>query len=170
MPEWISGPGEMLGRINSMLYEELSAVDMFITAQLALIDTREKLLTVATAGQGPILVAFAGCTAADRLVPEGVPLGVLDNTAFQSLTRPLGPNGRVLLYTDGITEARNEEGEQFGLERLQAWLSATAGRKTTATELKTELLAELRKFGVETPLRDDQTFLILAEEVPKEHV
>ena len=72
MPEWVSGPGEMLGRINSMLYEELSAVEMFVTAQLALIDMREKLLTVATAGQGPILVASTETTAPERLLPDAL--------------------------------------------------------------------------------------------------
>ncbi|HUR44245.1 MAG TPA: SpoIIE family protein phosphatase [Candidatus Saccharimonadales bacterium] len=169
IPEWISHPGEMLGRINSMLYQELSSVEMFITAQLALVDTREKLITVAVAGQGPVLVACQQSTEPERMLPEGLPLGVLEKVNFQSQTRSLGKNGRVLLYTDGITEARNVKGEFFGLERLQKWFSQTASRRGTAAQLKGELLDELKTFGVETPLRDDQTFLILAqEETPKE--
>ena len=72
-------------------------------------------------------------------------------------------NCRVLLYTDGLTEARNGHGELFGQERLMEWLKQSAMRPRKAEELKDELGAELVKFQGSTSLKDDQTFLIMTE-------
>ncbi|HEY0456504.1 MAG TPA: GAF domain-containing SpoIIE family protein phosphatase [Verrucomicrobiae bacterium] len=165
MPEWLDRPADMLARVNSMLYERLSAVDMFITVQLALVDLKEKKITVATAGQGPVLLASKGLRTCEILCPEGMPLGVVGDPEFCNQTSTLGPNARVLLYTDGLTEARNAQGELFGLARLQAWLQASTRLSCSAEELKEFLLETLTHFGVESPLRDDQTFIILAEEM-----
>ena len=140
-------------------------MDMFITAQLAHVDLKNRCVTIASAGQGPVLLgSFKGT--AERLVSEGLPLGILRTTNFDSVTRPLGSNSRLLLYTDGLTELKNSRGEQFGVERLQTWLSESTNRQATAEELKADLLAKIHAFGAQAPLQDDQTFLIFAEENP----
>jgi serine phosphatase RsbU (regulator of sigma subunit)/anti-sigma regulatory factor (Ser/Thr protein kinase) len=163
IPEWIHRPAEMFSRINHTLFEELSSVGMFITAQLAHVDLKNRSVTVASAGQGPVLIAGSN-TPTERLVSEGLPLGILRTTTFESVTRPLGDNARLLLYTDGLTELKNSSGEQLGIERLQKWLSNSTGQPATAEQLKAQLLAEVQAFGSESPLQDDQTFLIFAEE------
>ncbi|MDB6033542.1 MAG: hypothetical protein JWM16_3880, partial [Verrucomicrobiales bacterium] len=166
IPEWINRPAEMFSRINYMLFEELSSVDMFITAQLAHVDLKNRCVTIASAGQGPVLLASSDAPS-ERLVSEGLPLGILRTTSFDSITRPLQANTRLLLYTDGLTELKNASGEQFGIERLQKWLSNSTQQRATAEQLKAQLLAEVHAFGAETPLKDDQTFLIFAEENPE---
>jgi len=75
----------------------------------------------------------------------------------------LPANSRVLLYTDGLTEARNAQGELFGQERLMEWLRQSTARPRRAEELKEDLAAELLRFQLNTNLKDDQTFLIMAE-------
>jgi sigma-B regulation protein RsbU (phosphoserine phosphatase) len=95
--------------------------------------------------------------------PEGLPLGILPDTSFSNQTEPLPRNSRILLYTDGLTEARNAEGEFFGQERLIKWFKRSAQARKGAEELKDDLAAELLAFQSSSVLNDDQTFLIMTE-------
>src|SRR2546423_5307124 len=131
MSEWTHEPAELLGRINRQMFEELSAVDMFITAQLVLLDTEKHSLTVASAGHCPLLIATkSGSTIA--CAPDGVPLGILPQAIFREQTIDLEDCSCALLYTDGLTEARNTHGEFFGEPRLENWLRESAGQRRTA--------------------------------------
>ena len=58
VPEWMNQPAALLGRINRLLFEELSGVDMFITAQLVYLDSRARRITTASAGHCPVLLAL----------------------------------------------------------------------------------------------------------------
>jgi len=69
-----------------------------------------------------------------------------------------------LLYTDGLTEARNTHGDLFGQERLCTWLRQSVSKHKTAAELSGNFLAELKSFQSQAGLSDDQTFLILVDE------
>jgi sigma-B regulation protein RsbU (phosphoserine phosphatase) len=69
----------------------------------------------------------------------------------------------VLLYTDGLTEARNSAGEFFGQERLIKWFKDSAQLHKGAEELKNDLAAELLNFQNSSTVNDDQTFLIMTE-------
>lgn len=161
---WVRQPSDLLGELNRLLYEELSRVDMFITAQLVLVDLDRRQLTAAGAGHCPILLANSEQEQVEVLVTEGMPLGVVPNASFQDVTVRLGSGCRVLLYTDGLTEAGNDSGELFGQSRLMSWLQNTTGRLATALNLKDELVAELDRFQLAAKMQDDQTFLLLAEE------
>ena len=136
---------------------------MFITAQLAYVDASQRRLVAASAGHCPLLLAVAGDVAVRGLAPEGMPLGILPDTPFSDETAELPTNSRVLLYTDGLTEARNAQGELFGQERLMEWLRQSTAHPRKAEELKEDLAAELLRFQLNTNLKDDQTFLIMAE-------
>lgn len=162
-PELTRQPGELLARLNRLLYPQLSEVDMFITMQLALVNTRKRELTLASAGHCPLLVASADEEpVVQQFSPDGLPLGILPTSVFAEETVRLGERCRVLLYTDGLTEARNAAGAFFGEARLTDWLREIATRGGTAAQFKQELAASLRHFRGRTPLTDDQSFLILA--------
>ena len=155
-PEMNREPANLLSRVNRLLFDELSEVDMFITAQLAFVDAKARKLTVASAGHCPLLVADA--SGMKSLSPEGMPLGILNDTVFVSQTVDLPEHSRVLLYTDGLTEAMSAGGERFGQERLVEWLTHTRG---PAVELQADLAYKLAQFQIKTGLNDDQTFLIM---------
>lgn len=163
VPEWMNQPAALLGRVNRLLFEELSGVDMFITAQLVFVDTKARRITTASAGHCPALLTLDSEGSVKSISPEGLPLGILPDTIFSSHTETLSKNCRMLLYTDGLTEARNAEGEFFGQERLVKWLKRSAAGKRSAEELKQDLASELGGFQASTALSDDQTFLIMAE-------
>jgi sigma-B regulation protein RsbU (phosphoserine phosphatase) len=153
----------MLGRMNRLLFEELSGVDMFITAQLVLADFRQQRLVVASAGHCPLFVAGPAGNLR-TIAPDGLPLGILPNVNYEEEILPMAECSCALLYTDGLTEARNAHGELFGQERLGAWLRQNVSQSNTAAELSANFLAELKSFQSQAGPNDDQTFLILADE------
>jgi serine phosphatase RsbU (regulator of sigma subunit)/anti-sigma regulatory factor (Ser/Thr protein kinase) len=155
-PELNREPAALLSRVNRLLFDELSEVDMFITAQLAFVDAKARKLVVGSAGHCPLLIADA--SGVRSLSPEGMPLGILPDTEFVSETVNLPEHCRVLLYTDGLTEATNAAGERFGQERLMEWLNHTRG---PAGELQEHLNQKLGEFQLRSGLNDDQTFLII---------
>jgi serine phosphatase RsbU (regulator of sigma subunit)/anti-sigma regulatory factor (Ser/Thr protein kinase) len=161
--EWTHTPSELLARMNRLLFEELSGVDMFITAQLVLADFHKRRLVVASAGHCPLFVA--GPTGNLRTVsPDGLPLGILPDVTYEQEILPLDECSCALLYTDGLTEARNSHGELFGQERLCTWLRQSVNKHKTAAELSENFLTEIRSFQSQAGLSDDQTFLILVDE------
>ncbi len=162
-PELVRQPAALLTRVNGLLHEELSDVEMFITAQLAFIDVRKRELIVANAGHCPALLFCENNPVPKQISPEGMPLGILRNALFTEVKEPLFHQCRVVFYTDGVTESRNANDQFFGHQRLVDWMSATAGKFLTAEQLKESLAAELNLFRDRSAPSDDQTFLILAE-------
>ncbi|HUL51405.1 MAG TPA: SpoIIE family protein phosphatase [Candidatus Nitrosotalea sp.] len=162
MPDLARSPSTLLSRLNGLLFEELSEVDMFITAQLAFVDPAGSRVIAASAGHCPMLLAHLDESRITSISPEGMPLGILPDTTFCDEVAPLPGRSRLLLYTDGLTEARNPAGEQFGQERLTRWFQGSSNDSSTADRIKTDLIAELHRFQSNQVLSDDQTFLILS--------
>jgi serine phosphatase RsbU (regulator of sigma subunit) len=155
-------PAKLLKRLNELLYSELSSVGMFITAQLVFVDLRRRQLVAASAGHCPVLILSGETVRA--LNVAGTPLGILPDATYRQTTATLAQPGGLLLYTDGLTESLNAEGEMFGHDRLAEWVRARAPLPATAEELRDQLAGELSRFRGAAPLRDDQAFLILAED------
>lgn len=155
-------PAKLLKRLNELLYEELSSVGMFITAQLAVVDLDRRELVVASAGHCPLIVMSEGRVSSLRIT--GTPLGILPETKYRQQTATLAPRAGVLLYTDGLSESLDAAGDMFGHDRLAEWLRQSFTQPLSAAQLRDELATELNRFRGGTALRDDQAFLILAEQ------
>jgi serine phosphatase RsbU (regulator of sigma subunit)/anti-sigma regulatory factor (Ser/Thr protein kinase) len=155
-------PAQLLARVNRLLFQELSDVEMFITAQLVHVDLPRRRLTIASAGHCPLLMATADGAGAWAVSPEGMPLGVVQDAEYREETVTLELDSRVLLYTDGVSEAENADGELIGHELLIEWLKHSSVARRTAAQMKLDLVAELRQCQGNLALKDDQTFLILA--------
>ncbi|SPE56780.1 putative Phosphoserine phosphatase [Verrucomicrobia bacterium] len=156
-------PAELLAQVNRAMFSQLSPADTFITAQVALADAARRQLTVASAGHCPLLLAIRGGQVS-HVSPKGMPLGILPEVSFRNQVVPLEAACRVCLYTDGITEARNADGQFLGSDPLARWLAHDADQ--TAAQICEEFLCELQLFQSPSQPRDDQTLLILAEESP----
>jgi serine phosphatase RsbU (regulator of sigma subunit)/anti-sigma regulatory factor (Ser/Thr protein kinase) len=156
-------PGQLLKRLNELLYEELSSVGMFITVQLVLVDIERRHVAAASAGHCPVILSADGILQPLRIA--GTPLGVLPGSTYREQTASLGASAGMILYTDGVTEALNPEGEMYGHDRLMQWLRPRFGSAPDAATLRDELAAELAQFGRGQPLRDDQAFVVLLENV-----
>jgi serine phosphatase RsbU (regulator of sigma subunit)/anti-sigma regulatory factor (Ser/Thr protein kinase) len=159
-PELANQPAALLTRVNRQLYPELSGVEMFITAQLVFVNARERKIVTASAGHCPLAIADAH--GVKTFSPEGMPLGILPDTAFHDEMADLPAGCRVLLYTDGVSDAFNAKREHFGQQRLMDWLKRATAVPRTAENLKYELARELDTHQQNAVLYDDQTFLIMA--------
>ena len=150
--------GVILKNINSLLFRS-TAIHQFATFFLARVDGESLRLTFSNAGHNwPVVMRPNG----DRTFLErgGTVLGIFENAEFEEAHVELGPGDLVVLYTDGISEAANAEGEQFGEQRLcDAVQSMPLG--LPACEVSERLLRALREFldGVEA--QDDMTLLVL---------
>ena len=160
LQEWAIRPGDFLGKVNQRLYPDLAAVEMFITAQLVFVDVAQRRARVASAGHGPVLVFDPGKEEVQEVNAEGLPLGVLAEQAYPHTEFTWPEKGGFLLYTDGITEGRNERKEFFGLNRLKEWCQRHTRGGVAADALVQDLVETLSAFQGSAPLHDDQTFLI----------
>lgn len=156
-------PAKILGGLNRLLYAELSAVNMFITAQVVHVDLETRKITAASAGHCPPLYVPPGRHTVLALPTHGLPIGVLPDTVYRSVTAVLGEPVTLLLHTDGLTDTRNAAGKQFGQQRLMGWLSANAIAGHPAPELRDRLATELNRFRGSAAMDDDQAFLLLTE-------
>ena len=96
-----------------------------------------------------------------------MPLGICPDVMFSSETVSIDSFASVLMYTDGVTEARNRAGSFFGQSRLERWFSGALQQTSKANDFKRSLLQELHGFQGGHQASDDQTFLILSDETPR---
>ena len=111
-------PSEVLEEVNSLLYDG-NDTQMFVTALYAVYDPETGEFTYASGGHdAPLLIRTDGSS---ELLPltGGIALGIIPDLKYGQNTVMLNPGETILLYTDGITEAMNNEGEQFGVERMR---------------------------------------------------
>lgn len=156
-------PATILSGLNRLLHAELSAVNMFITAQVVHVNLATREITAASAGHPPALYIPPGRHTVVALPTQGMPIGVMPDTVYQSQSAFLGAPTTLLLHTDGLTDTRNADGRQFGQKRLMGWLSANAIAGHPATELRDRLTTELNRFRGGAEMDDDQAFLLLTE-------
>lgn len=154
-------PARLLRRANELLYEELSRMEMFITAQLAYVDVDASAIVVANAGHCPLLHCPGDGQPVAAMSPEGMPLGVLAKADFEEETLKLKPGGRVLMYTDGVTETVRPGGEFFGQTRLAEWLARQTSKRAAGQAMRDSLVSTLADYQGSPVLVDDQTFVIL---------
>jgi len=150
-------PRELTEKINRAMFHNVAG-GKFITFFYALIDSRRRRLHYSNAGHNaPILVREDGTQL--RLEEGGLVLGAFQESSYQQGEVELRPGDRLVLFTDGLTEAMNGKEEEFGEERLvQALL---CDRRLTADALQNRLLDQVYEFsGGE--LEDDVTVLVLS--------
>ncbi|HEY3399586.1 MAG TPA: SpoIIE family protein phosphatase [Geothrix sp.] len=130
----------------------------FVTAFLALLDPATGVVTYTNAGHNPgfLFTREGSCL---ELESQGLPLAMLPGQPYGSGTFTLPPGGLLALYTDGITEAANPEGEEYSPERLKDFLLARVAAPLEA--LDAGLMADLEAHAQGTSFADDRTLLLL---------
>ncbi len=158
-PGHTTQPGDLLGYVNEKLSAQYIADGNFITAFYAIYDPQDMTLTYASAGHNPPRVKR--CSDGSMFVldeAQSMPLGIAPEMKFEQATTRLVRGDQVILYTDGITEAFNPEGDLFGTERLDEVL-ADCG--IDAHALIESVLGSLEHFTQDRPADDDRTLLVL---------
>ena len=135
----------------------------FISAAFFVIHTSGRTVQYARAGHCPVLYYRAATGKAEYLSDEGAALGMLRHSGYEQLIREnsitFQPGDLLVLYTDGITEARNSEGEDFGFERLSRLVDEA--HDLPAAELVKLVIEALYTFTGTRNINDDYTLLVV---------
>jgi serine phosphatase RsbU (regulator of sigma subunit) len=137
----------------SAVLNRAGSEDRFITFVVAVLDLASFSMTLVNAGHMPPLRRRTGRPGVEEVGKDaiGLPLAVFDRPYDQTVVA-LEPGDTLVLYTDGVTEARNPAGALYGEERLQA---AVQGAPPEVEALGQTLLAEVRQFAAGRPPSDD---------------
>jgi phosphoserine phosphatase RsbU/P len=155
----LRGP-ELVSKLNAHLCANIPS-NRLITFFYGELDTASGGLRYINAGHNPpVLIRAAG--GLEHLAATGLALGVMPGTIFEAMRTEIESGDRLFIYTDGATEAFNSRDEEYGEERLQAYL--LSHRSLPHRDLIDGLTADVLQFCGPVRLRDDMTFLSLSRE------
>lgn len=153
-------PSAVLHRVNRQLYPDMKE-DMFISMAYVVLNMRSGSALLARAGHDAPLFYKAGEHRAERLNPKGMAVGIDSGGVFDRSCKDFAfhfERGDVLLlYTDGLTEALDASGNEFGVERVIG--KVLEGSRVGAGEILQSLSRSVREFSEGRPQHDDITLL-----------
>ncbi|MBI2843286.1 MAG: SpoIIE family protein phosphatase [Armatimonadetes bacterium] len=115
--QWPDSPGTALGLLNRALASHMET-DVLVTVFCAIVDPQTGWMIFANAGHPPAIVLARGGKQQILLHRTGMPIGYMDDSTYDEKALMLAPRDKLLLYTDGIIEARKDK-QLLSLERLQ---------------------------------------------------
>ena len=155
-----SPPGAVLAFVNRHLCARYTlGTGTFVTAFYGVYDPITRELTFSSAGHNPprLKRADGGPSGIIEAAPA-LPLGIDADEPYADATQTLSLGDTLVLYTDGITEARTADNELFGTDRLDEAINAC---DTTAEDLVACIVSHVGRFTNEAPPQDDRTLLVL---------
>ncbi|HEX6973327.1 MAG TPA: SpoIIE family protein phosphatase [Vicinamibacterales bacterium] len=151
-----AAPSSICGSVNRLLCRNMAS-GRFATFCYARIDVAGRRIVYANAGHNPpILVRASGRI--ERLTEGGMVLGVFPDVAYEQAELAVGSGDRLLFFTDGISEARNPEGDEYGEERIAA--VAAEARGSGVEGVKDAVLGDVNAFSHNT-FEDDATLIVV---------
>ncbi len=157
----ISG-AEVLRQVNRQLYPDIKE-DMFISMAYLVLDLRTQKITLCRAGHDAPLLYSAKDKTVTKINPPGMALGIDSGDVFDRVTRDfsikLEQDDCLILYTDGVTEALDGKGFEFGMKEMI--LSIQASAANGAAGVVKRLTDDLRNFIGTYPQNDDITLIVI---------
>jgi len=151
-------PAEIFKKVNSEAVQNNESC-MFVTVFIAILNIKTGEIKFANAGHNPPLIAQKNNCASFLNVESGCAIGVVENPDFVTEKIVLRHDDLIFFYTDGVTEAFNENGEEFSDERLLNDFDSLV--KLSAEQIVSGVLEKVLRFSGEAPQSDDITLLAL---------
>src|SRR6266853_3770452 len=145
-----------IGAVNRYLVESIPA-NRFVTLFYAELEPKSGALAFLNAGNNPPLIVHSGGTM-EQLAPGGLPLGIMSNADFREGRTQLHYGDVLVIYSDGVSEACNPAGEEFGPTRLYEVVARNLD--ASAGGIRDRIESALTKFCQGTPAADDITLVI----------
>lgn len=156
-------PGAALKRSNELLLPEIPG-HMFVTCLYAILDLKTGEFRFANAGHNLPIGCHNGVVR--ELRATGMPLGLMEDMEYEEHTAYLKPGECLLLYSDGLVEAHNPQGQMYGFDQLHTKMASFIRSDRTLVDF---LLTDLKSFtGEEWEQEDDVTLLTLHYRIPGE--
>ena len=156
------GPAETLKALNAQVFQDMRE-DMFVSAAYAVLENGSGKVVLARAGHDAPLLFRKSTGKVELLKPGGLALGIDKGPVFERVLKEmevqLESGDVILFYTDGVNEAENSTGQEFGKERMVERFAALA--LEGAEGIVTELPKELRAFSEGCPQSDDITLVAI---------
>jgi serine phosphatase RsbU (regulator of sigma subunit) len=149
--------------VNQYLAHNTPA-NRFVTLFMAELDPLTGSISFVNAGHNPPLIAHADGTI-EQLASGGFPLGILPNVEYDLGQTILEPGDVLVIYSDGVSETANPEGEEFGIERLEAVLRQHI--TASAARLRDRVENALSSFADSEPAADDITLVIVKRQAQR---
>lgn len=156
-----TSPARTLERVNELLLMN-SQNGLFVTTFYGMLDLSSGILTYTIAGHNPPLVIRKHSNSLEELDKGGIALGALPDIHLEDRTLTLESGDCLLLYTDGVTEAFNNDDQMYGTDRLKDLLKSVCG--ASAHRVLACLDEDLQAFRKSAPLSDDTTILAVCRE------
>jgi phosphoserine phosphatase RsbU/P len=155
-------PRNLMIYANTQLHRKIDK-SFFVTALTAKLNTSDMTLKIVRAGHNPLLYFDSTTGKAEVIKPVGMGLGLTDSDTFASnleeYHRKISKGDVILLYTDGITDSRNHENDEYGDERLSDVLLANS--HLSSLEIKDAIFDDISNYTNGTMQFDDMTLLIV---------
>jgi sigma-B regulation protein RsbU (phosphoserine phosphatase) len=155
-------PADALAQVNRQLFPDIRE-DMFISLFYAVIEGDGGTIKLARAGHDPALLYRAAERSVTLLKPPGLALGIDEGDVFERVTKvqeiQMQPGDCLLFHTDGVKEAIDSAGEEFGMDRLREAFRDGASLGAEATIRAVE--RELARFAGDAPQMDDVTLVAI---------
>ena len=152
-----NNPDQVLRVLNRRLYESAKQ-GTFATAVCFLLDAQTNQVIVSNAGHHSPLLRSRTNHVQEISPPSGPPLGILEDSAYQCNAIEVAPDETVLLFTDGVVEARDEQGNEFGTPRLMELLAL---ERVHPEQLVSKVDSTVRRFTANRVPFDDSTLMAL---------
>lgn len=159
-------PSQLLAEINRSIYADLDKAQAFVTAAVARIDSDPLGIAYASAGHVEAAIWRKDKSWIEFLPATGLPLGVQRILSCRTKEISLEQGDVFLLYSDGITEAENSDGEIFGAQRLSDIMEAVH-LAFTETQIQT-ILEAVKTFCGSSPIRDDLAMVLVRAKTSEE--
>ena len=155
-------PADVLRKVNRQLYPDIKE-DMFISMAYLILDHQRDGVTLARAGHDAPLLYKRASQSVTPLKSPGMVVGIDSGNVFDRLTTdfavPLERDDCLVLYTDGVTEALNSAGDEFGLDRMIQSVRASAS--DGAQTIVKRIIEDVRNFTGSFPQNDDITLIAI---------
>jgi sigma-B regulation protein RsbU (phosphoserine phosphatase) len=157
---YVDQPERVLAETNRRILAD-THTDLFVTVFYAVLDPAAGTLLYSNAGHNPPY-HFSGDTLPQQLTKTGIPVGILEDSAWESRSLQLVPGDRLVLYTDGVTEAQDSQRAFFGTERLLSTIQSNLERP--AQEIQETILTAIHQFVGGVPQFDDIALVVLGRQ------
>ncbi len=155
-------PAELLRRTNRELSRRMGAAYRFVTLFCLRVEPHAGVARYAVAGHNPPLMVLPGDESARRVPCEpAFPLGLSRETVYRENTLVMPPGAALLVFSDGVADARNSQGESFGENRLSRLFAELAGAGLEPEAIAGRISAEVVEFCGKEDVFDDMTMVVL---------